>query len=562
VSHCHTGIVERIPVWLRSGLLILAAAVVVALAAGGPAVRAGTPADLLPDLVADPPAHPKLDYHTYAGDNSHDLLLRFAGYVHNAGAGAFEMRASRPDASTPMVPHQRVYQSGGGYRDVPMPKAQVLYSNADGHHHWHLQDIGRYSLWNRSRSAEVAPSMKVGFCLEDSTHVDSFGPSTAVYTDPNDRDFCRQDLPNATDVWEGVSSGWRDIYPNWLALQWVVVSDVQPGSYWLREDADPDGAVRESREANAPAWSASPVDIPGYVARPVAPAPAPYGKEQRVTLSAGVFGEPGSRRFRVLTPPTHGTLDVAVGADLTSPTVTYTPASGYSGPDQFTYEAFDSTSSYPLHPQAATVALSVGAPAVPSVVIDSAPTSVQVSHGAQLHATVRNDLAGVTWSVNGVDGGGAGAGTITPSGFYTAPPTAPPSGRVTIEARSASGAHDQRVVKITLPPAPPPSPWADDPGPPTGALLGPLAAARQGHVLVAAVTPARAGIVSIHARVGTHRRLGSCTAKTPSKRRFSCSLNVPPGLGLSKLKLVARLRRHGRVVATVYRDGPPRARRF
>jgi hypothetical protein len=162
----------------------------------------------------------------------------------------------------------------------------------------------------------------------------------------------------------------------------------------------------------------------------------------------------------------------------------------------------------------------------------------------------------VTWSVNGVDGGGAGAGTITPGGFYTAPPSPPPK-PVKIRARSASGAHDQRTVRITVPREPSPSPWVDDPRPARGALLSRIATTRQGHILVAGLTPGRAGTVSMHARAGSDRRFGSCRTRTPAGRQFTCRFNVPPGVSLSKLRLVARLTRHGRVVATAYRDGAP-----
>ena len=553
---------ERSPAPRGSAALLAAALLVVALAVLVAPVGAAGPVDRLPDLVADPPTNTALDYHTFASDNSQELLLRFDGYIHNAGAGALEIGATRADGTSPLQPLQRVYRSDASFHDDAMPAGtELFYSNADGHHHWHLQRIARYSLWNSARTAEVAPALKVGFCLGDIQHSDSFGPSARVYGAAGTDSFCRQNQPNTTSLLEGVSSGWRDVYDRSLALQWVVVSDVLPGSYYLREDVDPDQLVHENDEANAPAWTTSTVTIPGYLAKPLAPAAGAYGSAQHVTLAATTFGSPGTVRFRVLTAPAHGTLDVRSGDDLTDPDVTYTPAPGYSGADSFTYEALDSTSRYPLHPQVATVALSVGAPASPSVVIDTGPSSVQLGNGAQFHASVSNDLGGVTWSVDGVDGGGAGAGTITPSGFYTAPPRLPASGHVTIGARSASGAHDARVVAITLPPAPPPAPWANDPGPPRGALLSRIGAVLSGRVLAAGVTPARAGIVSIRARIGKTHKLGSCQAQTPKGRRFTCSINVAPGMSLAKLHLAARLERHGKFVATVYRDGPPRARR-
>jgi hypothetical protein len=555
--------VERISIRLRAGALVVVALAIVILAAGGSPPRAtAASSDLLPDLVADPPANATLDYHTDSTNNSHDLLLRFDGYVHNAGAGPFEVQGSRPNSSTPMVPRQRVYQSGGGHRDDAMPpNTQLFYSNADGHNHWHLQDIARYSLWNKARSAEVAPALKVGFCLMDSQHMSSSPPANPVYDDQHGRNFCQYKLPNALTVFEGISAGWRDIYYRTLALQWVVVSDVQPGTYWLREDIDPDRVVHESNETNAPAWSAASVAIPGYVAKPLSPPAGKYGQAQQLTLASDVFGSPGARHFRVVSKPAHGSLSVAVGSDFTNPSVKYTPAPGYTGPDKFTYEAHDSTSPYPIHPQVATVALSVAGPALPSIVIDRIPPSLDVTHGVQLHATVRNDMPGVIWSVNGVDGGRARSGTITQHGFYTAPSKVPASGHVTIGARSASGAHDERVLKITVPRTPTPAPWGHAPKPKNGALLGRIATALQGHVLVAGVVPARAGVVTIRARIGKHHTLGSCHAKTPRGHDFTCRVNVPPGVGLDKLKLIATLRRHGKTVATVSRTGPPKRSR-
>jgi lysyl oxidase/Big-like domain-containing protein len=548
--------VEGIPAPRRAGLVLAA----LALAALALPVRAAAATDLLPDLVSDPPSGAALQYSS-SGLGGSNMLLRFDGYVHNAGAGAFELDAQRT-GSGPLTPLQRVFDSGGGFRDDPMPNAQLAYSNADGHNHWHLQDIARYSLWNDDRSGEVAPSLKVGFCIEDTEHVDPFGPANAGYDESNGRDFCQKGHPETATLFEGISSGWRDTYDQGLPFQWVVVSDVQPGAYWLREDIDLTDAVHESDETNAPAWSANRVTIPGYVAKPVTAPPSGYGQALDVALEADVFGSPGARRFRVVTPPAHGTLSVTTGDAFAGATVTYTPAAGYSGPDQFTYRAFDSTSPYPLNPPTATVALSVAAPPAPKVVIDTAPTSVDVSHGAQLHATVTNDVGGVIWSVDGIDGGGAVAGTITPNGFYTAPASVPPAGHVTIAARSASGAHDERTVEIADPLPPPPTPDPEpvtDPHRSNGPVIGPLAIARRGSVLVASVRVARAGIVRIGARAG-ERRIGSCEGRVPKGAHFACRLSVAPWRSLARLKVVAKLIRGEVVIARVARAGPPARR--
>ncbi len=516
--------------------------------------RAVAASDLLPDVVATPPDSPSLDNYTNP-DGSHDLLLRFNGYIHNAGAGALDIRASRTSSSVPMPPQQRIYRTDGTYHDDPMPSnAELFYSNADGHNHWHLQNVAKYSLWDQTKASQVAPAMKVGFCLDDSTHVDSYGPATGVYTDQNGRAFCQQYHPDALSLFEGVSSGWRDIYESWLAFQWVVVSDVQPGEYYLREDVDPTEILHESDEVNPPAWSTAPVTIPGYVAKAITAPPGAYAQAQVIGLDSDRYGSPGARMFRIVTPPAHGTLSVPTGTSFPGSSVTYTPAPGYSGPDQFTYEALDSTSPYPIHPGTAAVALTVGAAPAPRVVIENAPTAMDTGTGVQLKARVSNDFTPVTWSVDGVAGGTTVAGRITQHGFYTAPAEVPPGGKVTISARTTTGAHDQRVIRIIWSPPRGPSPGTG--GGHGKTLLGPLSASIEGRWLAASVTPRRAGIVSIRARIGKHR-LGSCSAKDPRGRRFTCRIHLSKGLRLRRLKITARLIRHHRVIALATRFGRP-----
>jgi hypothetical protein len=336
--------------------------VLVGWAAGvGPAAAA---TEALPELVADPPDGMELQ------STGGQLLLRFNGYVHNAGMGALDIRASRSDTSQPMTVQQRIFQPDGNIsRQVTLPGAQMIFATADGHDHWHLQNVAAYSLWNQDRTQKEAPAMKVGFCLDDSEHVDlGMGPSTAFYSDANGRQFCQAGNPGALSVFEGISSGWRDLYDRGLTFQWVDVSNVQPGVYWLREDVDPNGIFVAVASPRPFTYAATSSTIPGYDAKPLAVGPVVSGSEAPITLQADSFSPAGPVQFRVLTPPAHGTLNVQTGSSFTNPALTYSAAPGYQGPDSFTYVAQDSASSFPLQPAPATVSINVSAP--PS----SAPT--------------------------------------------------------------------------------------------------------------------------------------------------------------------------------------------
>jgi PKD repeat protein len=431
----------------------------------------------LPDLVADAPERPLLADYTYP-DGTAALLLRFDGFVHNRGAGPLEMRGTDRSGADMTTVRQWSRRTGGALEaltPVAGHEATIRYETADGHNHWHLKEVARYSLWNAARTAEVSPGQKVGFCLEDSQRIETNGPSTKVYSAAVN--FCLQNQPTASTVSMGISAGWRDVYGRHLAYQWVDVSDVQPGSYRLGAEVDTSDVVQESSEANN-TRTFEPEDsiVPGHLAQAVDAGVLPAGQDSTVTLASQTFVRParpawtepgvtpGARRFRILTLPAHGTLRSgttvpAAGSVVSVAAITYTPAGGYSGPDGFTFSAFDSTSAFPRQPAAAAVSLTVGQqPVGTTVAISGAPSTLQTGTSAQLTATVTNGPPGVTWSVNGVAGGNATVGTISSGGLYQAPGSVPAAGTVTVRATSTSTPSAFAEVQIGIEQPPPPVP--------------------------------------------------------------------------------------------------------
>ena len=427
---------------------------------------AAPPVDaILPDLVADAPQRPGVENYTYA-NGTQALLLRFDGYVHNRGNGPLEIRASSRSGSEMTYVRQFVRTPSGAMvaSDPPPGPPKVIYETDDSHNHWHLREIARYSLWNQARTAEVAPAQKTGFCLIDSERRETVGPTSAVYTEAGNR-FCGQNEPTRSSLTMGVSAGWRDLYHRYLAFQWVDVSNVQPGVYWVAAEIDTDNVIAESDEANnTRVFAGSSNTVPGYRARAVS-ANVPFGGSGAVTLASDSFGSPGSRRFRIQTLPANGqlrsgTTTLGANAVVTGDSVTYVPNAGYSGTDSFSYTAFDSTSPYPRTPAPATATVEVGTSQQASVAISGAPQTMLTGASVTLSATVTNATVGVTWSVNGVTGGNATVGTITSGGLYTAPASVPAGGTVTIRATSVSqpAAFDEEVVAIQAAPPPDPSP--------------------------------------------------------------------------------------------------------
>jgi hypothetical protein len=365
-----------------------------------PQARAASESTLLPNLVADPPDGMILETSTIEG--STHLLLRFNGYVHNTGPGAVDFRGSREKptvkgktekelqeeieayktrgeslpqnleeelAKPSMKLFQRLYTTNEGnpkesekYLERPHVEepssGEMFYVNADGHHHWHLQHVAKYSLWNAGKSAEVAPAQKVGFCLEDSEHVEtSKGPSTPVYADnvPPYRRFCRQFEPNATNVYEGISPGWRDVYSRELALQWVDASNVLPGEYWLREEVDPTAVIKQAGGGEKTKFATSSTVIPGFDAL-ASSASATPGEATPMTLTSKAWNDTATPKYTIVSKPKHGTLGTVSGNQ-----VSYTPEAGYTGTDSFTFSAADPNSPFPHSPAVATVSIEVAA---------------------------------------------------------------------------------------------------------------------------------------------------------------------------------------------------------
>jgi hypothetical protein len=602
---------------IRYAALLASAAFALLLGGVTHVARAAESTALLPDLVADPPDG--VEVKPYSSEGTTRLLIRFNGYIHNKGPGAVDFRGTRtavklsaaneqklkedeeqkksisPElekelAASPMQAFQRLFTTKAGEEETNIERthvdeaspAELLYSNADGHNHWHLQRAAKYSLWNSAKTAEVAPAQKVGFCLDDSEHVDKEkGPANPVYSDtvPPFREFCEQYHPNATSLFEGISSGWRDKYSSNLTFQWVDASNVLPGEYWLREDVNPLGVVKETGGANVPVYATKATVIPGFNA--VAQTVSTGNEEAKsITLSSKAWSDSATPKYTVVSQPQHGTLSAISGGK-----VTYTPSAGYAGADSFTFSAADPTSSFPTSPAVATVSVEVGEAAkIASVAIEGAPASMTAGTSVELTAQVANDSPTVTWS--------ASAGSITQEGLYTAPSAAPPSGSVTVSATTSKGAKDQRTIAIVAPkpiePAPeapaeesesppstpvpetPPSEvvtatvvpsatsdagsiLSEPPSPVAGGVLGEqqskarVAVARPtvvlvGRALVMTARPSAPGAIRLSAFLGAHR-LGSCVTLTPAGRSFTCRISLGKDVSArARIRVQATLR--------------------
>src|SRR5215217_7288330 len=229
----------------RAVLLLCAAAVTLAVALTVPASKpAGAATDQLPDLAMD-----KLTSIQIQNTNGR-RLLRFDTRIVNIGAGAFEARGSRPDTSTTtMGVNQRIFDDAGGARDVPTT-AEMYYAG-DGHNHWHVRNLERYTLTRLDNGVKVGTGAKEGFCFYDNYRFGStVGP---FYTRTTSPPACG--TSSDLQVVMGLSRGWGDVY-RWSTVgQYIDVTNLTSGRYRLEATADLDNWFQETNETNNSTWA-------------------------------------------------------------------------------------------------------------------------------------------------------------------------------------------------------------------------------------------------------------------------------------------------------------------
>jgi uncharacterized repeat protein (TIGR01451 family) len=256
--------------WLSAGILAAL------LAAPAPAAVA---ADRLPDLVILPLTDIRIE------NSGGRRLLRFTTVIANQGAGAFEVRGRRATtAEAEMNTIQRIFSDTGGYRDAATP-AKMFWAG-DGHNHWHVRDLETTVLLRISDGIQVGAIAKRGYCFYDNYRFRLTLPGA-----PQSPRYTGCGTQSALAVTMGLSVGWGDEYPYYLAYQYVDITGLVDGRYRLITVADASNWFPESNENN----NATSADVQIGAASPSAdlsltmadsPDPVTVGSDLTYTLTA------------------------------------------------------------------------------------------------------------------------------------------------------------------------------------------------------------------------------------------------------------------------------------
>ena len=166
-------------------------------------------------------------------------LLRLSTAVANIGEGPVEIFGEEVNTDGAQNVFQRIYDSDDNFTDR-LAGTFVFHSE---HGHIHFDRYAEYRLRavtpDHGLGDVVASGEKVSFCLLDSVAHDTAlagAPATPQYAG------CGQV--------QGVSVGWADVYGLHLPDQWIDITDIANGHYWLEVVVDPENRLAEADETN------------------------------------------------------------------------------------------------------------------------------------------------------------------------------------------------------------------------------------------------------------------------------------------------------------------------
>lgn len=228
-----------------------------------PYVHGANGADFLPDLF--PWAHdltvdgvPPAQNLMYGGffdtstvDNvANKVLYRFNAALTNIGDGPLQVVEETLEVNgtkTEQIITQQVLQDDGSFRDVPIGTFPYPPEVPGGFGHLRLPGLAQYNLRIAEPNGTATPD--VGAIISSNDKLSMGIVDSIPYNQP---------LPNAAPKTYfsanaavlGISVGHADLYGARLPGQFIDVTGLADGQYWLEVVIDPYGRVMESDESN------------------------------------------------------------------------------------------------------------------------------------------------------------------------------------------------------------------------------------------------------------------------------------------------------------------------
>ncbi|MDT7713400.1 MAG: hypothetical protein QOG46_2170 [Pseudonocardiales bacterium] len=205
-------------------------------------------ADLLPDFdQATPEALEVTADNSGAVPRFH---LGFNSAVDNVGAGPLILDAHRDSQDQPQMTADQTVLGSDGSRRTIAGVGQLQYVYSEDHNHWHYLGFDHYELRRASDYAFVAPDQKTGFCLGDRYETFPGATQPGKPADPPYTAYCGRTQPELLSLEEGLSVGYGDVYFATLEGQFVDVTGVAAGQYYLVHRVNADHRLLERDYSN------------------------------------------------------------------------------------------------------------------------------------------------------------------------------------------------------------------------------------------------------------------------------------------------------------------------
>lgn len=203
----------------------------------------------LPDLIPLPPSDLRMETIEEGGQTRH--RLRFSQAIGNIGRGPLQVRRVDSSRFCPgkgkAAGYQTIFFSDGSTKSIRMKQCMVYHPV---HKHWHIAHMANYDLcrvhpYSGGIGDTVATTDKVSFCVGD-----EFRLEQRYYQGPSyEKRYrsCKRKI-------FGLTPGWAEDYDYSVYGQWIDVTELPDGIYYLRITVNPDEVFQEETRSNNVIW--------------------------------------------------------------------------------------------------------------------------------------------------------------------------------------------------------------------------------------------------------------------------------------------------------------------
>lgn len=190
-------------------------------------------------------------------------LLRFGTAFANVGTAPLVLtadpQATNTDGTQSVLQVMYNYDNDTGKFTSAGTREAGRFVKHSGHPHFHLEGYASYRLVERigksgtggiayRSDGRAAVGDKVGFCIRNT--LETFELEPGIDSDTLPYYYGGNQPPVSCGFLQGLHVGRADVYGSSYDEQWIDITGVKPGKYWVEVTLDAKNAIAESDETN------------------------------------------------------------------------------------------------------------------------------------------------------------------------------------------------------------------------------------------------------------------------------------------------------------------------